>query len=292
MSSTATTTSPVLLRLQPEKYIEFPLSLYNTLKTKLVLQNISSPPSPVSFKIKTTAPKCYLVRPSTGVVSPGNTQEVEIVLQPLTQEPPPFGQDRFLVQAICVQEPQVALPRDYWTTVDKTLLQEQRLTVMFRKPEGGGDGVEGSQQSANGGGPTDSNNTGMSAVSSGQFNTAHSELTTTTQQQQASSGGVTTTGGSEYKTKYEEVVKYCLSLEKKNNIISKDNEELKKQLAIMSSEKIGGGGRDSSGSAIVGGGGGVGNAVGGASKFFGLEFWHWFLIVMIGVIFMKLSGKI
>eukprot|EP00922_Rhytidocystis_sp_ex-Travisia-forbesii_P052305 GHVS01077607.1.p1 GENE.GHVS01077607.1~~GHVS01077607.1.p1 ORF type:complete len:279 (-),score=45.71 GHVS01077607.1:329-1165(-) len=273
--------SPVLLRLQPEKYIEFPLTLYTTLKTKLVLQNISSPPSPVSFKIKTTAPKCYLVRPSTGVVSPGTSQEVEIVLQPLTQEPPTFGQDRFLVQAICVQEPQVALPRDYWTTVDKNLLQEQRLTVMFRKSEGA-DG-EGQQTSLVSGGDTGA---------SGQFNTAMSEVTTSQQQQVTTTNNTNTNnslttsaaGISEYKIKYEEVVKYCLSLEKKNNMLTKDNDDIKKQLLAANNTQKGGSGRtDSSGVAGVA-------PVG--SKFFGLEFWHWFLIVMLGVIFMKLTGKI
>eukprot|EP00922_Rhytidocystis_sp_ex-Travisia-forbesii_P051014 GHVS01075759.1.p1 GENE.GHVS01075759.1~~GHVS01075759.1.p1 ORF type:complete len:260 (+),score=54.87 GHVS01075759.1:89-868(+) len=255
--------SPTLLRLHPEKYIDFPLTLYNTLKTKLVLHNISVPPSPVSFKIKTTAPKCYLVRPSTGVVSPGSSQDVEIVLQPLTHEPPPSGQDRFLIQAICVQEAQQVLPRDYWATVDKSLLHEQRLTVTFTKPQEGGAVEEVAQQAV---GVAAAPNIGSTAeITAGQFNTAVGEIS---QQQQ--------TGVLEYKSKYEEVVKYCLSLEKKNTVLHKDVDELKKQVARGLGEKGEGG--------AVGGGGG--------SKFFGLEFWHWFLIVMLGIILMKLTGKL
>eukprot|EP00922_Rhytidocystis_sp_ex-Travisia-forbesii_P051015 GHVS01075760.1.p1 GENE.GHVS01075760.1~~GHVS01075760.1.p1 ORF type:complete len:264 (-),score=80.96 GHVS01075760.1:457-1206(-) len=246
-------TPPVLIRLQPEKYIEFPLSLYNTLKTKLVLHNISSPPSAVSFKIKTTAPKCYLVRPSTGAVPPGSSQEVEIVLQPLTAEPPASAQDRFLVQAISVQDVHQVLPRDYWATVDKSLLHEQRLTVAFRKP----DEAEGGHHH---------HVAATEAVSTSQFNTAV----------ESTAAG----NAMEYKTKYEEVVKYCLSLEKKNNMLSKEADELKKQVARASAEKL------------EGAGGTAAAAAAGGSKFFGLEFWHWFLILMLGIILMKLTGKL
>ena len=56
---------------------------------------------PVAFKVKTTAPKQYCVRPNSGRVEPGETIEILVLLQPLAQEPPPHAKckDKFLVQS-------------------------------------------------------------------------------------------------------------------------------------------------------------------------------------------------
>ncbi|KAJ2238178.1 phosphatidylinositol-binding protein scs2, partial [Coemansia sp. RSA 455] len=44
--------------------------------------------SPVAFKVKTTAPKQYCVRPNAGRIEPGESVEVQVVLQPMKEEPP------------------------------------------------------------------------------------------------------------------------------------------------------------------------------------------------------------
>eukprot|EP00921_Rhytidocystis_pertsovi_P009608 GHVQ01015511.1.p1 GENE.GHVQ01015511.1~~GHVQ01015511.1.p1 ORF type:complete len:249 (-),score=31.13 GHVQ01015511.1:309-1055(-) len=238
-------TSPTLIRVTPEKIIEFPLSLYTTLKTKLHLYNVS-PSNFVAFKIKTTAPKNYLVRPSTGVITPGGQQEVEIVLQPITQEPA-SGQDRFLVQATVVENEQQQLPRDYWSTVDKSNLQEQRMTVVFKKDDAGAHGQDYQSGDKGGVGQTDY----ATAASIKQID-----------------------GGSslgDYKTKYEELVQYCLSLEKKNTTLHTDYDRLKKRMDEIGSGKDG----DSMGE--------EGSRAHAGSKS-GLEIWHWFLIVIVIVI--------
>lgn len=43
--------------------------------------------TPIAFKVKTTAPKLYCVRPNSGVVAPRSTLEVDITFQGLEKEP-------------------------------------------------------------------------------------------------------------------------------------------------------------------------------------------------------------
>ncbi|CEM17310.1 unnamed protein product [Vitrella brassicaformis CCMP3155] len=126
-----------LLSVSPEKTIEFPVQLYSTVTASLRLENASN--AIVAYKIKTTAPKNYLVRPSSGVLKEKGTQEIQIILQPLTADPPP-STDRFLVQATRV-ESDMPLSRDDWTHVAKENIEDYRLDVVFRKEGGAGAGA-------------------------------------------------------------------------------------------------------------------------------------------------------
>merc|ERR1712225_185821 len=44
--------------------------------------------TPVAFKVKTTAPKQYCVRPNSGRIEPGKEVEVTVLLQAMKQDPP------------------------------------------------------------------------------------------------------------------------------------------------------------------------------------------------------------
>jgi len=57
----------------------------------------------VAFKVKTTNPKQYCVRPNIGVVLPGSTCDVTVTMQ--AQESPPDMQckDKFLVQSVAAE---------------------------------------------------------------------------------------------------------------------------------------------------------------------------------------------
>ncbi|KAJ5133930.1 uncharacterized protein N7443_004446 [Penicillium atrosanguineum] len=58
----------------------------------------------VVFKVKTTAPKHYCVRPNSGRVEPGKTVEVQVLLQAMKDEPASDAKckDKFLVQSVAV----------------------------------------------------------------------------------------------------------------------------------------------------------------------------------------------
>ncbi|EER06906.1 Vesicle-associated membrane protein-associated protein SCS22, putative, partial [Perkinsus marinus ATCC 50983] len=88
---------PSLLSVKPGEIV-FPNTLYQSVNTTLSLTNVDGDKKAVAFKIKTTAPRNYLVRPSSGVVAADATVDVQIILQPQTSDPS-LNTDRFLIQA-------------------------------------------------------------------------------------------------------------------------------------------------------------------------------------------------
>ncbi|KAI1173141.1 putative integral ER membrane protein Scs2 [Nemania sp. FL0916] len=93
---------------------------------------------PVAFKVKTTAPKQYCVRPNSGRVEPGREVEVQVILQAMKQEPPPGTKcrDKFLVQSVTIT-PDKGFDNlaSIWDTIDKSLVQEKKIRVAFLDPK-------------------------------------------------------------------------------------------------------------------------------------------------------------
>ena len=60
--------------------------------------------TPVAFKVKTTAPKLYCVRPNSGRIEAGQEVEVQVLLQAMKEEPPADYKcrDKFLVQSTAI----------------------------------------------------------------------------------------------------------------------------------------------------------------------------------------------
>jgi len=75
-----------LLDVEPANSINFDLVLGKTLETSLLIRNSRS--STIVFKVKTTAPKRYCVRPNCCLVSAGEQVEVKIIMQALKEIPP------------------------------------------------------------------------------------------------------------------------------------------------------------------------------------------------------------
>lgn len=67
--------------------------------------------SPVIFKVKTTAPKQYCVRPNSGRIEPGEQVEVQVLLQPMKEDPPASHKckDKFLVQSAIIPADRLSL---------------------------------------------------------------------------------------------------------------------------------------------------------------------------------------
>ncbi|KAI0474400.1 PapD-like protein [Xylaria cf. heliscus] len=93
---------------------------------------------PVAFKVKTTAPKQYCVRPNSGRVEPNREVEVQVILQAMKQEPPAGTKcrDKFLVQSVAITpEKDFANLASIWDTIDKSLVQEKKIRVAFLDPK-------------------------------------------------------------------------------------------------------------------------------------------------------------
>lgn len=92
---------------------------------------------PVAFKVKTTAPKQYCVRPNSGRIEPGEKIEVQVLLQPMKEEPPSSAKcrDKFLVQStIITPERETTSLNDIWGVVekeDKGAIHEQKIRCAF-----------------------------------------------------------------------------------------------------------------------------------------------------------------
>ncbi|KAG9230579.1 putative vesicle-associated membrane protein-associated protein C16G5.05c [Amylocarpus encephaloides] len=100
--------------------------------------------TPVAFKVKTTAPKQYCVRPNSGRVEPGNEVEVTVLLQAMKQEPPLEAKcrDKFLVQSVAITaDKEFTSAGSIWQHVDdaeKSSVQEKKIRVVYLGAEGSG----------------------------------------------------------------------------------------------------------------------------------------------------------
>jgi hypothetical protein len=111
--------------------------------------------TPVAFKVKTTAPKQYCVRPNSGRIEPGKEVEVTVLLQAMKQEPPLDAKcrDKFLVQSVAVTaDKEFTNIGSIWQHVDdaeKSSVMEKKIRVVYLAPqEGSGSAAAASAGSA------------------------------------------------------------------------------------------------------------------------------------------------
>ncbi|KAJ9539023.1 hypothetical protein OSB04_031756 [Centaurea solstitialis] len=97
-----------LLTIEPQE-LQFPFELKKQISCSMQLKNKTD--SHVAFKVKTTNPKKYCVRPNTGIVLPHSTCDVVVTMQAQKEAPPDMQcKDKFLLQS-AVASPGAA-PKD------------------------------------------------------------------------------------------------------------------------------------------------------------------------------------
>ncbi|KAI9371559.1 MSP domain protein [Aspergillus egyptiacus] len=87
---------------------------------------------PVVFKVKTTAPKHYCVRPNSGRIEPGKHVEVQVLLQAMKDEPALDAKckDKFLVQTVAVtKDMEFANVGSIFEKATKSAIQERKIRV-------------------------------------------------------------------------------------------------------------------------------------------------------------------
>merc|ERR1719384_889800 len=119
-----------LIEVSPSDLLVFNKTGGSVAESSLTLTNKSA--GTVAFKVKTTAPDSYIVRPSLGTLARGDETEVKIVLQKQAKAND-TNPDRFLVQAVVVGEGKVVTRQD-WPGIPKESLQEKKLEVMIVGP--------------------------------------------------------------------------------------------------------------------------------------------------------------
>ncbi|XP_055831629.1 vesicle-associated protein 1-2-like isoform X1 [Solanum dulcamara] len=92
------TSEPLLLSIEPLD-LKFPLELNKSISTSFQL--INNTDNHVAFKVKTTNPRKYTVRPNSGIVLPRSRSNVTVMMQPQMELPPDMQcRDKFLVQSV------------------------------------------------------------------------------------------------------------------------------------------------------------------------------------------------
>ncbi|XP_076619986.1 VAMP-associated protein 33kDa [Colletes latitarsis] len=106
-----------------EKTVTSYLSLYNPTDRK------------VYFKIKTTAPRRYCVRPNCGYIKPKRTIQIAVSLQPFDYDSTEKNKHKFMVQSLLA--PADDTGEDYldmWKDPNPTELMESKLKCVFENP--------------------------------------------------------------------------------------------------------------------------------------------------------------
>ena len=118
--------SPADLRLRFElrKPIPATLTLHNPTEDR------------VAFKVMTTSPKKYFVRPSSGIVEAGAKREVQVIMQAQREYPPNMSdcEDKFRVQAIKIDLSVREVTNDTFDTTKAADIRHQKLRVVLVGP--------------------------------------------------------------------------------------------------------------------------------------------------------------
>ncbi|KAG0348962.1 phosphatidylinositol-binding protein scs2 [Gamsiella multidivaricata] len=123
------------IELEPATQLSFRRPLTEAIKEALIIRNPTQ--LPIAFKVKTTAPKQYCVRPNSGRVEPGQELEVQVQMQAMKEEPPlDFKcKDKFLVQSVAITaEREQLAPADLWPAIERDArdqIREKKIRCAF-----------------------------------------------------------------------------------------------------------------------------------------------------------------
>ncbi|KAF9600495.1 hypothetical protein IFM89_009944 [Coptis chinensis] len=129
-----------LLSIEPQE-LKFPFELKKQISCSLQVLNKTD--DYVAFKVKTTNPKKYCVRPNTGVVLPRSTCDVVVTMQAQREAPPDLQcKDKFLLQSVTATpgatakdiNPEMKWVFDQFNKESGNLIEECKLRVVYVAP--------------------------------------------------------------------------------------------------------------------------------------------------------------
>ncbi|CAH3139167.1 unnamed protein product [Porites lobata] len=117
-----------VLKLEPASELRFRGSFTKVVTANLKLTNPTE--KKVCFKVKTTAPKRYCVRPNSGFVEPTGVVEVAVMLQPFEYDPKEKSKHKFMVQTMFAPEGQID-HETLWKEADQSAFMDSKLKCVF-----------------------------------------------------------------------------------------------------------------------------------------------------------------
>ncbi|XAR63204.1 hypothetical protein NMG60_11023061 [Bertholletia excelsa] len=122
------------LSIEPQE-LQFPFELKKQISCSLILTNKTD--SYVAFKVKTTNPKKYCVRPNTGIVLPHSTCDVIVTMQAQKEAPLDMQcKDKFLLQSTVASPGASAkdITADMFNKESGNRVEECKLRVVYVPP--------------------------------------------------------------------------------------------------------------------------------------------------------------
>ncbi|KAK6471668.1 vesicle-associated membrane protein-associated protein B-like [Huso huso] len=120
-----------VLLLEPEHELKFKGPFTDVVTTTLTLTNPSD--RKVYFKVKTTAPRRYCVRPNSGVLDSGASVDVSVMLQPFDYDPNEKSKHKFMVQSLMAPD-NVTDMEGVWKEAKPEELMDSKLRCVFELP--------------------------------------------------------------------------------------------------------------------------------------------------------------
>ncbi|XP_036377707.1 vesicle-associated membrane protein-associated protein A-like [Megalops cyprinoides] len=120
-----------ILILDPPNDLRFKGPFTDVVTTNLKLKNPAD--RKVCFKVKTTAPRRYCVRPNSGLIDAGATVTVSVMLQPFDYDPNEKSKHKFMVQTIFAP-PNVSDMEAVWKDAKPDDLMDSKLRCVFELP--------------------------------------------------------------------------------------------------------------------------------------------------------------
>lgn len=126
-----------VLTIEPQNELKFKVDYSGLFEqgctTYMRLTNPSN--DTVLFKIKTTAPKKYCVRPNSGVLEPNSKVEIAITPQPVYVDPNEKHKHKFMVQSVVAPEGKTNIDQ-VWKEISPDQLMDNKLKCVFDSPRG------------------------------------------------------------------------------------------------------------------------------------------------------------
>lgn len=114
--------------------LEFKFELRKTIPVAVQITNVTS--KRVAFKVKTTSPKKYCVRPSHGFIEANSVKEVQVILQAQREAPSSYQKckDKFLIQAAVVDNSVKDVNSELFDSMKSKDLDQVKLRVTMMPP--------------------------------------------------------------------------------------------------------------------------------------------------------------
>ncbi|KAK7113926.1 vesicle-associated membrane protein/synaptobrevin-binding protein-like isoform X5 [Littorina saxatilis] len=129
----AKATAEQALVLEPSNELRFKGPFIDVVTAELKLFNPTE--KRICFKVKTTAPKRYCVRPNSGVLESDGSVTVAVMLQPFEYDPSEKNKHKFMVQSMFAPDGRIDNQDQLWKDAPPESLMDTKLKCVFEMPD-------------------------------------------------------------------------------------------------------------------------------------------------------------